>query len=164
MRQKYNEGEKMNKFIGKKLDEVISIFPNDVVLHIGSNTCFMFIGSKEEYEKDIESVSKSLINDSKKLFKKNKKKYEKAKGYIDDPKYKNDIKRNKETMEWSKKQMNNYKMYIDSFVPLSKRKILDVYPRTQRDGIIIIIEGDEIGSFWTKEEYDRRKKDIKKSK
>ena len=100
----------------------------------------------------------------KNCLKKNKKKYEKAKGYIDDPKYKNDIKRNKETMEWSKKQMNNYKMYIDSFVPLSKRKILDVYPRTQRDGIIIIIEGDEIGSFWTKEEYDRRKKDIKKPK
>lgn len=60
----------MNKFIGKKLNEVISIFPNDVVLHIGSNTCFMFIGNKNEYEKDIESVSKSLINDSKKLFKK----------------------------------------------------------------------------------------------
>ena len=38
------------------------------------------------------------------------------------------------------------------------RRVIDMYPRIQNDGIIIIIEGEEIGKYWTRKEYDEDKK------
>lgn len=37
------------------------------------------------------------------------------------------------------------------------RRVKEIYKSILGDGIIIIIEGEEIGDFWTKEEYERRK-------
>lgn len=36
---------------------------------------------------------------------------------------------------------------------LLPRKVLDHYPRFQKDGYVVIIEGDEAGGYWFKSEY-----------
>ena len=38
--------------------------------------------------------------------------------------------------------------------PLTERLIVDFFPRFQKDGYAIIIEGNETGGFWTKDEFD----------
>lgn len=43
-------------------------------------------------------------------------------------------------------------------VSLLPRKVLDHYPRLQKDGYVVIIEGDETGGYWFKSEYAEGKK------
>ena len=45
--------------------------------------------------------------------------------------------------------------YIKIFKPLRNRKVLEVYPRIQKDGICIIVEGIEQGKYWDKSEWDK---------
>lgn len=43
-------------------------------------------------------------------------------------------------------------------ISLHQRKVLDHYLRFQKDGYIVIIEGDEVGGYWFKSEYAEGKK------
>lgn len=45
--------------------------------------------------------------------------------------------------------------YMENFIPLSHRSILDAYPRQLNDGIILLISGTESGRYWDKKEYDK---------
>ena len=47
---------------------------------------------------------------------------------------------------------------LKAFKPILDRNVLDAYPRIQQDGIIVKIEGEEIGEYWSKEEYDNDQK------
>ena len=57
-----------------------------------------------------------------------------------------------------KLDLSRLKKYIQNFKPVMYRRVIDMYPRIQNDGIIIIIEGEEIGKYWTRKEYDEDKK------
>ena len=43
----------------------------------------------------------------------------------------------------------------DDYLPLEKRSVLSIYKRLSNDGIVVILEGGEQGSFWTREEFLR---------
>ena len=148
--------EKYQEMIGSRLDDCIEEMLDDVVLHIGSNSCFVFVGNRETYKADIQGISKNLLKNAKRLLAKNLETMEKEIKNMD-PSGKEDMLRRSarrigSLYEW----VENYRKYIQGFSPLMDRKVIDIYPRLQGDGIVIIVEGSEIGSFWTKEEYDKR--------
>lgn len=47
----------INKLKGTTLDFTVSLINNDDILHIGSSTGFIFIGTKEEYYKNVGGIS-----------------------------------------------------------------------------------------------------------
>lgn len=155
--EKYQEmnSEKYQEMIGYRLDDCIGML-DDVVLHIGSDSCFVFVGNRETYKADIQGISKNLLKNAKRLLAKNLENMEKEIKNMD-PSGKVDMLRKSarrigSLYEW----VENYRKYIQWFSPMMDRKVVDIYPRLQGDGIVIIVEGSEIGSFWTKEEYDKR--------
>ena len=58
---KEGKGEKVKM----KINEVIQEMDNDTVLNIGSGSGWCFIGKKEDYEKNIEKISRSYLNNAK---------------------------------------------------------------------------------------------------
>lgn len=54
-------------------------------------------------------------------------------------------------LQWVKANMRDGK--DEPFLPLGKRSISSVYERISDDGIIVLLDGVERGSFWTREEF-----------
>lgn len=54
-------------------------------------------------------------------------------------------------LQWVKTNMQDGK--DEPFLPLGKRSISSVYERISDDGIIVLLDGMERGSFWTREEF-----------
>lgn len=48
-----------------KINEVIQEIDNETILNVGSATGWFFIGKKEDYEKNIEKISRSYLNAAK---------------------------------------------------------------------------------------------------
>lgn len=144
----------VEELIGKKLKDVIDFLPDNTLLHIGSKNGFLFVGDKTELTERIEGISNDLVDTANTYYQKNKSmmesKIEKlinSKGMI--PEFKEQIYK----LAKYYKQYKNYESYINNFVPIADRKILDIYPRIQKDGICIIISGSELGKYWDREEY-----------
>ncbi|MDO4527972.1 MAG: hypothetical protein Q4C03_04235 [bacterium] len=49
--------------------------------------------------------------------------------------------------------LNAVKKYEEQ-IPFGSRKIVNVYPSCEGDDLIIIIEGGELGGYWTRREYE----------
>lgn len=147
----------MKELIGNELECIVKTIDDKTVMHIGSQSSFIFVGNKEAYRKDIEKISKELIGTAKRLREKNLKYMETLVGKLFDPKSgKKEI--NETQLQGCYENLSGLKKYIQNFKPVMYRRVIDMYPRIQDDGIIIIIEGEEIGKYWTRKEYDEDKK------
>ena len=143
-----------------KLDKLVKEIESDnEVLHIGSGTGFIFIGTRKEYDQQIDGVSKryydfyrsipparekSILNTAIEIAKLKR-----------DHRYKSELikKVNKITALYNSKIAAED--YIKIFKPLRNRKVLEAYPRIQKDGVCIIVEGMEQGKYWDKSEWDK---------
>lgn len=149
----------MKELIGQELEYVIKKTDDKTVMYIGGQSSFIFVGNKETYEKDIEKISKRLIEAAKRLREKNMNYMETLVGKLFDPMSgEKEISETKIKLKGCYENVNGLKKYIQNFKPVMYRRVIDMYPRIQNDGIIIIIEGKEIGKYWTRKEYDEEKK------
>ena len=149
----------MDKLKGTKLDFAISLMDADDILHIGSSTGFIFIGTKEEYYKNVGGISahwKKFYQDIVKIREKSiMSTVAEITKLKKDYKYKTSLedKINKLKILYASK--TGAEDILKVFKPVQSRKVLDVYPRIQMDGICIIVEGAEQGKYWDKSEWDR---------
>lgn len=143
-----------------KLDKLVKEIKNDnEILHIGSGAGFIFIGTKKEYDQQIDGVSKHCYDFYKSIPPAKEKSILSA--AIEIAKLKRDHKYKSELVKKAEKisKLYNSKIaaedYIKIFKPLRNRKVLEVYPRIQKDGSCIIVEGIEQGKYWDKSEWDK---------
>lgn len=69
-----------------KINEVIQEMDNETILNIGSESGWFFIGKKEDYEKNIEKISRSYLNDAKEREKKYRERIREANEVLADSK------------------------------------------------------------------------------
>lgn len=135
-----------------KLDKLVKEIENDnEILHIGSGTGFIFIGTKKEYDQQIDGISKHYFDFYRSIPTAREKSI--LNMAIEIAKLKRDHKYKSELVKIAEKitKLYNSKIaaedYIKIFKPLRKRKVLEVYPRIHKDGICIIVEGMEQGKY-----------------
>lgn len=175
----------MSEQKGNTLTEVLAtIDPNEIV-HIGAKngTGFFYIGHPQDFDeglhtmKSLESLRaaeaffkdkldnmdtfvvprmalpvyssdgetvESYVNASARL-------YERLHRIADDV-----IKRANE-IKTAEKRLIHTREVLATFIPLGMRKVLEQYPRIQEDGIILLIEGEEPGLYWSIKEVEREK-------
>lgn len=140
-----------------KINEVIQEMDNETVLNVGSATGWFFVGKKEDYEKNIEKISRSYLNDAKEREKKYREKIREANEALSDNKITFDeltkmVKRIRTYFPALKK----VEKYIDEFTPIKDRDVESVYDKIKKeDGICIVVKGTENGKFWDREEWER---------
>ena len=146
----------IDKLIGKKLDDAISMVDDSLIISIGSASVFFFIGTKRDYENKIDKISISFVDYNKGLMDKYKSLIENAIEIL--IRHESTTKERVEAIGKLKKYYRPYKKcekYLDTFTPIMDRKIKDVYWKNKKeDGVCIIAEGTESGKYWDKEEWD----------
>lgn len=149
----------MDKLKGKKLDFAISLMDEDDILHIGSSTGFIFIGTKEEYHKNVGGISahwkkfyQDIVKSREKSIMSTVTEITKLKK---DYKYRTALEDKLSRLKILYASKMTAEDILKAFKPIQHRKVLDVYPRIQMDGICIIVEGQEQGKYWDKQEWDR---------
>lgn len=150
---KEGKGEKVKM----KINEVIQEMDNETVLNIGSGSGWFFIGKKEDYEKNIEKISRSYLNDAKEKEKKYRERIREANEVLAD------IKLTFDELEKMVKKIRRYlpglkkvEKYIDEFIPIKDRDVESVYDKIKKeDGICIVVKGTENGKYWDREEWER---------
>ena len=150
---KEGKGEKVKM----KINEVIQEMDNETILNVGSATGCFFVGKKEDYEKNIEKISRSYLNNAKEKEKKYREKIREVNEALANSRLTFD--------ELSKmiKKIRRYipglkqvEKYIDEFIPIKDRDVESVYDKIKKeDGICIVVKGAESGKFWDREEWER---------
>lgn len=145
------------------LDELRQkISSGDTILSVGSKSGYMFIGSRQDYDHEIDTVSaevKAALEDRLKVIETGIQNLQAAlkagctcKGSISPDRARSRL------AELAEKQQTLAETIAD-FKPLRERKVLDLYSRLNPgDGICIIVEGNETGDLWCKEESDTVRK------
>lgn len=148
--------ENLDKLIGEKLSDAISMADDNLIINIGSASAFFFIGTKRDYENKIDKISVSFVDYNKGLMDKYKSLIENAIEIL--IRHESTTKERVEAIGKLKKYYRPYKKcekYLDTFTPIMDRKIKDVYWKNKKeDGVCIIVEGTESGKYWDKEEWD----------
>lgn len=150
---KEGKGEKVKM----KINEVIQEMDNETILNIGSESGWFFIGKKEDYEKNIEKISRSYLNNAKEREKKYREKIREANEVLADSKLTFD------ELDKMIKKIRRYlpalklvEKYINEFIPIKKREVKNIYDKDKKeDGICIVVKGTENGKFWDREEWER---------
>lgn len=143
-----------------ELDKLVDSMDEDTIISIGSARCFFFIGTKAEYVTDIDSVSNKYLQELVRL----------ARKYTRLAKGKYAMLRK---LAWQGKDPapeqcgaigHMLRLSLDNtasaaqFVPLRARKVLEHYPGIEEGTEKIIVEGDEAGEYWLREEYQAARK------
>lgn len=149
----------MDKLKGTKLDFAISLMGEDDILNIGSSTGFIFIGTKEEYCKNVGGISAHWKKYYQDIVKSREKSIMSTVAEITklkkDYKYRSALEDKLNRLKILYASKTGAEDILKVFKPIQSRKVLDVYPRIQMDGICIIVEGQEQGKYWDKSEWDR---------
>lgn len=143
---------------------------------IGSNSSFFFIGKAEDFIEKIDYYTEQAHDQAVNKVLGTKKKIELSKKHIADAeefiakakKERSEKVRKKRIAEGNFKkeraieQLRRCKEYLPilqqrerEFVPLRNRKVKEVYRRLQGDGMVVILDGYEIGSYWLTSEWNR---------
>ena len=154
------KGEKMEELL---IDVLLKINP-DVVVHIGSKSSFFCICSAQELIRNIDDISEKVHSDWKESYEKHRRNLERTLQNM--PEFsESGIKEYESLMDsWTNKvmiQIQSLKIdeaNIKEFIPLKERKVKDTYERMSQDGICVILEGNEIGKYWSIDEVPRSKK------
>ena len=149
----------INKLKGTTLDFTVSLMNDDDILHIGSSTGFIFIGTKEEYHKNVGGISSHWKKFYQDIVKSREKSIMSTVAEITklkkDHKYRTAMEDKLNRLKILYASKTGAEDILKEFKPIQHRKVLDVYPRIQMDGICIIVEGQEQGKYWDKSEWDR---------
>lgn len=138
-----------------ELDKLVDSMSEDTRIYLGSKSSFFFIGTKAEYERDIDVISAKLLNGyirtarnaAKEARKRFTKLHEAAKGgELPEPEEYDVI------AEKVKSYLKNT-AYAARFVSVRQREICMHYGGIEAGSMKIIVQGDEEGAYWLPEEY-----------
>lgn len=145
--------------IGKTLDEAVKEMNDDVIIHIGSKSGFVFIGTKQEYGQMIDRISdqyhKSFTEAKNRYTRKIKKYSDKLRCLEKSEYYEKELRMITESLRKYKMYLKQICNVLNRFKPMRERMVKEIYKRISKDGIVITIQGDEAGKYWDKDEWDR---------
>lgn len=118
-----------------KVKDFIKRYKDGTQFFIGSYTSFFFIGTAEELQRDARKIDAGLVLFGNMTL--GKRRANERGGHVT---YKN-----------GPDAVQNHPYH---YVPIRERQVEESYPRCQKDGIVIIVDGIESGRFWTKNEYN----------
>lgn len=143
----------LDKLVGLTLLEALMLIPDDEVIHIGSGTGFLFVGTKESFARDEDVIYADCIKAARKNTQLCLKQIQEQTEKIGKRRTKlEDLRKIAEEISECCKKLGEY---TENFIPLSRRSVLDAYPRQLNDGVILLISGTESGKYWDKTEYDK---------
>lgn len=145
------------KIKGMRLSEVIDNLPEDLVLHIGSDTGFFFIGNNVEFYRDVGQIESEYLQTAHKRLKENLKRIKNLTEELKKPRVdfaqtkivSGKIKTAVEKAQCSEK-------YLSEFKPIKSREVVSEYKKSNEPGICIIVTGSENGKYWSWEEYKNK--------
>lgn len=124
----------------------------DTILHIGAGNSLFFVGPKGEFKpEDIDTFFKDEA----------KRRCENYVKYIsrslervfsdclEEKTKQSSYRRIKENL----RPILSNVTYLHDFTPVSEREVKETYKRLQGDGIVVIVEGTELGLYWDRKEY-----------
>lgn len=118
------------------IDEIRRL-PEDTLLYIGSRSNFLWIGQQRFAVQAMNELSQI--------------RFEKVKDALDHAQrlYNKAVLNNKRRdISYNADELRKARNRIDDFVPFTERKVKEVYRRETDGGTVIIIEGNEQGTFW----------------
>lgn len=123
-----------------RLEEVVKKFDINETLYIGceDGSNYWFIGTPKAFLDNISSVNDMFV-----------KKYKYKQRVAEDR-----LKNSKQKKSQRLRDKRNSKMYDDkvtNWVNLEDRKVVEVYEKIS-DGVAIIVEGSDMGTYWLKGE------------
>lgn len=166
----------MDKIENITLQERIDAIPEkdengvDTIIYIGSRSAYYFIGTKTEYERTIDFISKNLLSAMKERLKQLKRwdaTYHKWLKQLSEVKpdetSETKLKAIAETAEHvandtenqirRQKRIPMHEKNVSEFKPVRTRFTKPPYNRQTDSGIVIITEGVEAGRYWDYAEY-----------
>jgi len=150
------------KIKGETLENVVENFKGSgVILHIGAQSGFFFVGTAEEFEKEIDDISAGFIPVLE----------DKIKNAQDDIRLvaQTTIRKNYDEdisvfstrltsaatrLRTAIKIIPEIKAYIKKYTPIRKRKVKSFNKRIEENTIAIVVEGIENGDYWDRTEWD----------
>ena len=145
--------------IGKTLDEAVKEMNDDVIIHIGSESGFVFIGTKQEYGQMIDRISdqyhESFTEVKNRYTRKIKKYSDKLRDLEKSEYYEKELRMITESLRAYKRYLKQICNVLNRFKPMRERMVKEIYKRISKDGIVITIQGDETRKYWGKDEWDR---------
>lgn len=142
------------------LQAAVDALEGDPVIHIGSQTGFFFVGTKEEYEANIDFVQQDLLATRMEALETNRRKAELYMRKIAEPddeyhgvKYWDLLSDRAKKLSKVCSYIPKLEEYLDTFVAIRKREVVEQYDRIQNDGVVIIVKGKEFGGVYDYEEY-----------
>lgn len=147
---------------GEVLENVVENFKgSDIILHIGAQSGFFFVGTAEEFEKEIDDISDGFIPVL-------EDKIRNAQCDIELVSKATLCKRDDEDIEIFSTRLTNAaaklraairsipetEAYIKSYTPIRKRKVKSFNKRIEENTVAIIVEGIENGDYWDRTEWD----------
>ena len=130
------------------LPDALRTLTPGAIVHLGSKSCFIDVASVEEMLKPdyLDNLTRLWSGEFDRLYVHAGTMYDMAYRLCDDPK------KVKRAQNWADKSERK----VADFIPFNERKVRDIYQRRLlKDGVVVIIEGDEIGHFWDMEEKQR---------
>ena len=120
-------------------DALMAFAPGDII-HLGSKSSYIDIATAAEMQRPgyLDDLTALWRSEFDRLAQKAKMPYDMARRLCDDPAKVKQAKLVAEKAEQKKKD----------FRPFNERKVREIRQRFQNDGVILLIEGDEVGHFW----------------
>ena len=134
------------------VEETLKANPT-VIFHIGSSSGFFFIGDYEEWCRNGDKISKDAKKEHAQRTNAARMKIPQTLKSLEDLCKANTINRTACTRAMGILN-KNINIVTTHWVPVGKRIPVKRYLRTQGDGQILIVDGVEMGRFWSKSDYD----------
>ena len=154
--------------------EYVNQQSDDEVIFVGVKTNFVFIGTKEIFNKDIQAIDKKCLETHKRQLETTaiSLEFERAKdepiGAVISEYYDSFGNKRIRRLSYEKAVESYWKnirrmettiaeldKYIKEYTPIWEREVVVSYKRNElRDGFVVLVDGLEIGKYWLKEEYD----------
>lgn len=138
-----------------ELDKLVHERPADEIISIGSHDGYFFVGTAAEYEECIDEISAALKERMNRTGQRNAKYFErglaaaKQKAAVGNMPTPETIKLLAEAMS----SMIKNTAYMARFKPVREREIVGSYKGIFKGSWKIIVEGDESGKYWDRDEY-----------
>ena len=150
------------KIKGEALENVVENFKgSDIILHIGAQSGFFFVGTAEEFEKEIDDISDGFIPVLEDKIRNAQRDIE----LVSKTTIRKDFEEDVETfstrltnaaarLRTALKLIPETRAYIKNYTPIRKRKVKSFNKRIEENTVAIVVEGIENGDYWDRTEWD----------
>ena len=148
--------------IAEMVEDIAEKYP-DAVFYIGSKSGFFFIGTKTQFDTDIDALSdrtlkryKQLLHDTKERIKENSTAHFHIEKNETPEHFARRLKSTGERLASDLATADNYTKVVEKWKHMSLRKVKEAYLKDELldpNGIVLLVDGPE-GGVWFKEELE----------